>query len=36
MTTITAIDGRLVSEYVGVVSGEAVLGANHFRTSSRA
>jgi uncharacterized protein YbjQ (UPF0145 family) len=27
----TAIDGRPVSEYVGVVTGEAVLGANVFR-----
>ena len=31
MTTTTAIDGRPVSKYVGVVTGEAVLGANVFR-----
>src|ERR687898_325858 len=29
--TTTALDGRPVSEYVGVVTGEAVLGANVFR-----
>jgi len=28
--TTTAIDGRPVSEYVGIVTGEAVLGANAF------
>ena len=28
VSTTTAIDGRPVSEYVGVVTGEAVLGAN--------
>jgi uncharacterized protein YbjQ (UPF0145 family) len=27
----TAIDGRPVTEYVGIVTGEAVLGANVFR-----
>ena len=27
----TAIDGRSVSEYVGIVTGEAVLGANVLR-----
>ncbi len=31
VSTTTAIDGRPVSEYVGVVTGEAVLGANVFR-----
>ena len=31
VTTTTAIDGRPVSDYVGVVTGEAVLGANVFR-----
>jgi uncharacterized protein YbjQ (UPF0145 family) len=31
VTTTTAIDGTPVSEYVGVVTGEAVLGANVFR-----
>ena len=31
MTTTTAIDGRPKSEYVAVVTGEAVLGANVFR-----
>ena len=31
VTTTTAIDGRPVREYLGVVTGEAVLGANVFR-----
>jgi uncharacterized protein YbjQ (UPF0145 family) len=31
VSTTTAIDGQPVSEYVGVVTGEAVLGANVFR-----
>ena len=31
VSTTTAIDGSPVSEYVGVVTGEAVLGANIFR-----
>jgi len=31
VTTTTAVDGRTVTEYVGVVTGEAVLGANVFR-----
>ncbi len=31
MSTTTAIDGRPVTEHVGVVTGEAVLGANVFR-----
>ncbi len=31
VSTTTAVDGRQVSEYVGVVTGEAVLGANVFR-----
>jgi uncharacterized protein YbjQ (UPF0145 family) len=31
VTTTTAIDGTPVTEYVGVVTGEAVLGANVFR-----
>ncbi len=31
VTTTTAIDGRPVAEYVGVVTGEAVLGTNVFR-----
>jgi hypothetical protein len=31
VSTTTAIDGRPVSEYVGAVTGEAVLGANVFR-----
>ena len=30
VSTTTAIDGRPVIEYVGVVTGEAVLGANVF------
>ena len=31
VSTTTAIDNRPVSEYVGVVTGEAILGANVFR-----
>ncbi len=31
VTTTTTIDGQPVTEYVGVVTGEAVLGANAFR-----
>jgi uncharacterized protein YbjQ (UPF0145 family) len=31
VSTTTAIDGRPVIEYVGVATGEAVLGANVFR-----
>jgi uncharacterized protein YbjQ (UPF0145 family) len=31
VTTTTAMDGQPVTEYVGVVTGEAVLGANVFR-----
>ena len=31
VTTTTVIDGQPVSEYIGVVTGEAVLGANVFR-----
>src|SRR4028118_1326741 len=34
VTTTTAIDGSPVTEYVGVVTGEAVLGANIFRDLS--
>jgi uncharacterized protein YbjQ (UPF0145 family) len=28
LTTTHAVDGRMVSEYLGVVTGEAILGAN--------
>jgi uncharacterized protein YbjQ (UPF0145 family) len=31
VSTTTAIDSQPVTEYVGVVTGEAVLGANVFR-----
>jgi uncharacterized protein YbjQ (UPF0145 family) len=31
VTTTTAVDGRPVTEYIDVVTGEAVLGANIFR-----
>ncbi|WP_439814484.1 heavy metal-binding domain-containing protein [Zavarzinia sp. CC-PAN008] len=31
ITTTDGIDGRQVSQYLGVVSGEAILGANLFR-----
>jgi uncharacterized protein YbjQ (UPF0145 family) len=31
VTTTTLIEGRQVKEYLGVVAGEAILGANIFR-----
>jgi uncharacterized protein YbjQ (UPF0145 family) len=31
VSTTTAIEGQPVTEYVGVVTGEAILGANVFR-----
>ncbi len=31
VTTTDGVDGRTVSEYLGVVSGEAVMGTNVFR-----
>jgi uncharacterized protein YbjQ (UPF0145 family) len=31
MTTTTVIEGRPVSRYLGVVTGEAIIGANIFR-----
>lgn len=31
VTTTTAVEGRPVREYLGVVAGEAILGANIFR-----
>jgi uncharacterized protein YbjQ (UPF0145 family) len=31
VTTTAVVDGRTVTEYMGVVTGEAVLGANVFR-----
>jgi uncharacterized protein YbjQ (UPF0145 family) len=31
ITTTTAVEGRPVKEYLGVVTGEAILGANIFR-----
>jgi uncharacterized protein YbjQ (UPF0145 family) len=31
MSTTTAIEGRPVSRYLGVVTGEAIIGANVFR-----
>jgi len=31
VTTTTAVEGKPVQEYLGVVSGEAILGANIFR-----
>ena len=31
MTTTTVVDGRPVSRYLGVVTGEAIIGANIFR-----
>ena len=31
MTTTTLVEGRPVAQYLGVVAGEAILGANIFR-----
>ncbi|WP_447971903.1 heavy metal-binding domain-containing protein [Nitrospira sp. M1] len=31
VTTTPAIEGRRIQEYLGVVTGEAILGANFFR-----
>ena len=31
MTTTTAIEGKPVSRYLGIVTGEAIIGANVFR-----
>ncbi len=31
VTTTTAVDGRPISQYLGVVAGETLLGANIFR-----
>ena len=31
MTTTTTVEGRRVDEYLGIVQGEAILGANIFR-----
>jgi uncharacterized protein YbjQ (UPF0145 family) len=31
MSTTTVVDGRPVSRYLGVVTGEAIIGANIFR-----
>ncbi|WP_164157183.1 heavy metal-binding domain-containing protein [Sandarakinorhabdus rubra] len=31
VTTTPSVDGRTVSEYLGIVSGEAIMGANIFR-----
>jgi uncharacterized protein YbjQ (UPF0145 family) len=31
ITTTTSIEGRPVQEYVGIVTGEAILGANIFK-----
>jgi uncharacterized protein YbjQ (UPF0145 family) len=31
VTTTTTLDGRRISKYLGLVSGEAILGANIFR-----
>ncbi len=31
ITTTNGVDGRLVDEYLGVITGEAILGANIFR-----
>ena len=36
VTTTTAIDGRTATDYVGVVTGEAVLGPTSLETSSLA
>ena len=31
LTTTTALDGRRIEQYLGIVQGEAILGANIFR-----
>jgi uncharacterized protein YbjQ (UPF0145 family) len=31
MSTTTALDGKPISRYIGVVTGEAIIGANVFR-----
>jgi uncharacterized protein YbjQ (UPF0145 family) len=31
MTTTSTVEGRRISQYLGVVTGEAILGANLFR-----
>ena len=31
MTTTTGLDGHKIKKYVGIVSGEAIMGANVFR-----
>lgn len=31
LTTTTVVDGRAVQEYLGIVTGEAILGANAFK-----
>jgi uncharacterized protein YbjQ (UPF0145 family) len=31
MTTTTIVDGRPISRYLGIVTGEAIIGANIFR-----
>jgi uncharacterized protein YbjQ (UPF0145 family) len=31
MSTTTALDGKPISRYVGIVTGEAIIGANVFR-----
>lgn len=31
ITTTTAVEGRPVTEYLGIVTGEAILGANLFK-----
>ena len=34
VTTTPSIEGRPITEYLGVVTGEAILGANIFNTDS--
>ena len=36
VTTTDGVEGRAIVEYRGIVSGEAVMGTNVFRTSSQA
>jgi uncharacterized protein YbjQ (UPF0145 family) len=31
MSTTTALDGKPISRYIGIVTGEAIIGANVFR-----
>ena len=34
LTTTLTVEGRTIAEYKGIVTGEAILGANLFRVSA--